>query len=222
MESPPIPSGILHNHSHYHTHYSPLNHLLLTGLFSLRACTTRRLGATSGFSPLHPACLVSPLPLSSSATTFYRIYSPLPHPLRLPYYTFLASGSKGLASIRKSRAAVPRSTSSPPLADALHDQAHAHLPRSRSPRSRPRPLHRYKPACLPASAAPRFLVIEHLALYTTYPPPPIQRALLLYNEPLPHTTLLSTPRAYPAYALHLVVHMPTKKSKNPPTPCLLS
>ena len=44
--------------------------------------------------------------------------------------------------------------------------------------------------------APRrvFLVIEHLALYTTYPPPPTQRALLLYNEPLPHTTLLSTPR----------------------------
>ena len=62
MESPPIPPGILHNHSHNHTHYSPLNHLPLTGLSSLRACTTRRLGATSGFSPLRPACLVSPPP----------------------------------------------------------------------------------------------------------------------------------------------------------------
>ena len=62
MESPPIPPGILHNHSHYHTHYSPLNHLLLPGLSSLRACTTRRLGATSGFSSLRPARLVSPPP----------------------------------------------------------------------------------------------------------------------------------------------------------------
>ena len=217
MESPPIPSGILHNHSHYHILYSPLNHLLLTGLFSLRACTTRRLGATSGLSPLRPACLASPLPL---LLCYY--FLPDTHPFLTPFvyrtthFSTLDTFLRVPSSENRLRVVCSRS---PPLADALHDQAHAHLPRSRSPRSRSRPLHRYKPARLPACAAPRFLVIEHLALYTTYPPPPTQRALLLYNEPLPHTTLLSTPRAYPAYALHLVVHMPTIKSKKPHPAC---
>ena len=43
-----------------------------------------RLGATSGFSSLRPACLVSPLP-PPPLLLLSTGYSPLPHPLRLPY-----------------------------------------------------------------------------------------------------------------------------------------
>ena len=193
MESPPIPSGILHNHSHYHILYSPLNHLLLTGLFSLRACTTRRLGATSGLSPLRPACLASPLPL---LLCYY--FLPDTHPFLTPFvyrtthFSTLDTFLRVPSSENRLRVVCSRS---PPLADALHDQAHAHLPRSRSPRSRSRPLHRYKPACLPASAAPRFsrhrtpcsLYYLPAAAYTKSPSA-IQRA------PPPHHPPLYAPR----------------------------
>ena len=116
MESPPIPPGILHNHSHNHTHYSPLYHLPLTGLSSLRACTTRRLGATSGFSPLHPACLVSPLPPSSSATTFYRILTPSSPPSSTVLHIF-SIRRQGLASLGENR--VPPSRARPPRLRSL-------------------------------------------------------------------------------------------------------
>ena len=223
MESPPIPPTSYTTTATTTPTTTPFYHLLLPGLISLRACTTRRPGATSGFSspPRPPGVFPSP---SCSPTTTHRIYSPsLLTPLLsvLRFLALLASGDILLrvpATFRKSRATDP----------ALHLRRHPRMPFTIKlthtclalallALSHGHPTGTDQRASPPAPQ-PHFLTIEHLT-----PLLPTRRHL--YEEPSCYTT---SPLPTPPSSLRPAHTPPTRSTwwytcrpyilKTPPLP----